>query len=410
MKILHIISQHPESTGSGFYLQNVIRQAAAAGHRNLLVAGISGGRTPSLEGITPESCRYVSFPDGDLDFAIPGMSDVMPYASSCFSDLLEKQVDAYERAFAAKISAAVQDFSPDVIHTHHLWLVTALARRIISGIPMVTSCHSTELRQFSRCAHLRERVLEPCRHIDRILALSGDQAEKIREMFGIQKGRIDIVGGGYNEELFTMRDKEPPPPVRLLYAGKLSFAKGVDWLLRTCAGLAEWGIHLHLAGSGAGEEALVCRELAEDSGDGVTLHGEINQRELAALMQRCHVFILPSFYEGLPLVLLEALASGCRIITTGLPGCRELLGEASDDLVECIDLPVMESIDRPDPRDWSLLEARLAEAIIRMVGRVRKAPTPNPVEIAGITGESRWRAVFRRIEDSYRRARGRLKN
>ena len=60
MRILHLISQHPESTGSGFYLQNVIRQAAAAGHRSYLVAGISDNQLPSLDGIDPTDCRFVS--------------------------------------------------------------------------------------------------------------------------------------------------------------------------------------------------------------------------------------------------------------------------------------------------------------------------------------------------------------
>ena len=67
------------------------------------------------------------------------------------------------------------------------------------------------------------------------------------------------------------------------------------------------------------------------------------------LLRRCHLFILPSFYEGLPLVLLEALASGCRIITTDLSGCRELLDAADPDLVEFVELPVLQEIDRPDP-------------------------------------------------------------
>ena len=46
----------------------------------------------------------------------------------------------------------------------------------------------------------------------------------------------------------------------------------------------------------------------------VTLHGQLNQPQLAVLMRRCGVCVLPSFYEGLPLVLIEAAACGCRIV------------------------------------------------------------------------------------------------
>ncbi len=89
MNILHVISQHPASTGSGIYLQNLLRQAVAAGHRNFLVAGITAGAIPVLDGIDGLSCRFVTFDGGDLEFVIPGMSDVMPYASSCFSELTD---------------------------------------------------------------------------------------------------------------------------------------------------------------------------------------------------------------------------------------------------------------------------------------------------------------------------------
>lgn len=404
MKILHLISQHPESTGSGFYLQNLIRQAAAAGHQNFLIAGMTGERIPRLPGIDPEHCCFVRFDEGELNFAVPGMSNVMPYPSSRFDALTSEQIAVYERVFAETIRDAVQEFSPDILHSHHLWLVSALARRLLPHIPMVTSCHSTDLRQFVMCPHLRQRVLPGCLKIGRVLALSQDQRDKIKKIFAIEDHRIDIVGGGYDKELFSPGKKPQPPPIHLLYAGKLSLAKGVDWLLRTFIGLEDSRLHLHLAGSGSGEEAQLCLQLAKQAGDRVTIHGRINQQELARLMGLCHIFILPSFYEGLPLVLLEALAAGCRIIATDLPGCRELLAKAGPDLVHFVNLPALPTIDRPDPKDWDILEIRLAAAISEMAERVRITPSPALAEISEITSAFSWQAVFARIVESYEKA------
>lgn len=404
LKILHLISQHPESTGSGFYLRNIIRQAAAAGHQNFLIAGISGNQSPSLAGLDGNACRFVRFGSGQLDFTIPGMSDVMPYPSTRFNDLTADQLAAYDLVFAETIVHAAGDFSPDIIHSHHLWLVSSIARRVLPDIPMVTSCHSTDLRQFRRCPHLRERVLPECRKVERVLALSHDQAEQIGRLYSIPAERIDLVGGGYDNGLFVHSHKTTPPPIHLLYAGKLSFAKGVDWLLRTFIGLCEENLHLHLAGSGSGDEARMCLELAGQAGATVTVHGGIGQQELAELMGCCHIFILPSFYEGLPLVLLEALASGCRIITTDLPGCRELLAGAGSDLVTFIRLPAMTAIDRPDPKDWHILQAQLTAAITDMAGRVRLTPSPSAEELSRITSVSSWQAVFTRILRCYEKA------
>jgi len=404
MKILHLISQHPESTGSGFYLQNIIRQASAVGHQNYLVAGISGNMLPQLDCIDSQSCHFVHFNQGLLDYPIPGMSDVMPYPSSTFGSLSPAQLAAYERVFSEVIERAVGDFSPDIIHSHHLWLVSAIARKLFPTLSMVTSCHSTDLRQFLQCPHIGDRVLPHCQKVDRVLALSGDQADKIRKLYSIPPHRIDIVGGGYDEGVFVMQSKDKPPAVQMLYAGKLSFAKGVDVLLRTVQSLGRADLHLHLAGSGTGEEGQCCLELAEKLGSLVTVHGRISQKDLARLMGSSHIFILPSFYEGLPLVLLEALASGCRIITADLPGCKEILGDAGPDLIEFIKLPAMKQIDRPAPEDLPIVEKRLRVAIKSMMVRVLVTPSPEPDDILKITYRFGWEAVFGKINQAYEKA------
>ena len=295
MKILHLISQHPESTGSGFYIQNIIRQAGSADHQNFLVAGISGSNAPKLDCIRTPSCRFVRFNHGKLNYTIPGMSDVMPYPSSVFGMLSAAQIDAYELEFAKVVNDAVNAFGPDIIHSHHLWLASAVARKQCPEIPMVTSCHSTDLRQFLQCPHLRERVLPHCRKIDRILALSRSQANQISRLYSIPSQRIDIVGGGFDEELFLLRQKKKSSQIQILYAGKLSFAKGVDVLLRAVQTMPAGTVHLHLAGLGTGEEEQYCLALAEKARPSVTVHGRISQQELARLMGLCHLFILPSF-------------------------------------------------------------------------------------------------------------------
>lgn len=403
MRILHLLSQHPESTGSGFYIQNVIRQAESSGHQNYLLAGISNNQKPSLEAIKLEASSFLSFNSGELPFKIPGMSDVMPYPSSRFKDLDNQQLQAYETQWTLAIREAIENFRPTIIHSHHLWLVSGIARKICPGLPMVTSCHSTDLRQYVQCPHLREKVQQSCSTIDMVLALSLPQAKEIEGLLSIPQNKIKIIGGGFDESLFQMRAKPHPPPIELLYAGKLSFAKGVDWLLNTMTTLDTNNFHLHLAGSGAGYEEQQCLQLAGEQRK-VTVHGRLDQIQLAGLMARCHLFILPSYFEGLPLVLLEALASGCRLITTDLPGCIELLGHSEQDLVDFIQLPPLETIDSPREKDRQRLEEQLAASIEKMAARVTAKPTPSAASIQRITSRYNWSAVFNRIENAYKKA------
>ena len=66
--------------------------------------------------------------------------------------------------------------------------------------------------------------------------------------------------------------------------------------------------------------------LAKELGEKVRVCGVLSQKSLAKVRRHSHILVLPSFYEGLPLVILEGLASGCRIVATDLPGNKEILG------------------------------------------------------------------------------------
>ncbi|MBF0378817.1 MAG: glycosyltransferase family 4 protein [Desulfamplus sp.] len=469
MKILHIISQAPDFTGSGKYIQAILKCSADNGHENFLVAGVqsSGDQSNGLqrdfflnsEIISPEKTMFVRF-NGidlkaadlkridlkvvDLDYPLPGMSDVMPYKSTIFSTLTPSQITDYEEAFARVIKKAVNEFKPDIIHSHHLWIVSALTRELFPDIPMVTTCHGTCLRQFALCEDIGRRISLSIKKINKIMALSNYQKEQIMQIHNIPSEKIYVVGGGYDEKLFSFTKKSSPPPVEILYAGKLSRSKGVVWLLRAFKKIAENHLlssslpilHLHLAGGGSGLEKDECIELANelesafksgsnsdvrgsnnDFRNSVRVHGALSHEELSALMKKAHIFILPSFFEGLPLVLMEALACGCRIITTSLPGTCEVLGscdsallESSDssissninnNMVTLVELPELETVDKPYSKDLEEIETRLCEHISSSIQNLVKNPEPNQKQIEILTQNYTWNGVFKRIERIY---------
>lgn len=401
MKILHLISQHPDQTGSGFYVQNMIKHCVANGHTSHLIAGISGDRIPEIPCLGAADCTFVPFERNTLDFTIPGMSDVMPYPSSTFSSLNEEQLDHYSLVFRNTIADVVQKFSPDVIHSHHLWFATVAARKICPNLPMVTSCHSTDLRQYLQNEHLQKR-LSGIKNIERILALSKTQQKQISQVHGVDEEQIEVVGGGYDTDRFYAGEKQSKLPLQFIYAGKLSQAKGVPMLLRAMALADDSRIHLHLVGSGAGAESTQCLDLAAQLTTRVTVHGAVSQENLAKLMKKSHVFVLPSFFEGLPLVLLEALSSGCRIICSDLPGCRELLEQGGEDIVDFIKLPEMRNVDTPAPDQINAYSKRIAESLTKMADRVMAHPQPATGQVQKITDSYSWPSVFKRVEKTYR--------
>lgn len=400
MKVLHLISQHPEQTGSGFYVQNIIKHCAAHGHKSHLIAGISGGKRAELPCLTAIECTFIPFEKDELNFTIPGMSDVMPYPSSTFSSLSELQLDNYCKVFENTIKEVVQKFSPDVIHSHHLWLATVVARKTCPDLPMVTSCHSTDIRQYLQNTHLRNRIFG-IQKIDRILALSNTQRNQIAKVHNVEYEQIDVVGGGYDTGCFNPGEKQRELPLQFVYAGKLSMAKGVPMLLQAMALLNDSRIHLHLVGSGTGEESKRCLQLAAQLAPKVTVHGAVSQENLAQLMRKAHVFVLPSFFEGLPLVLLEALSSGCRIICSDLPGCRELLKNGDSDIVDFVALPSMVNVDTPVPEQIDVFIKRIAGSLKKMAERAMINPNPSSQSAKKITASYSWRSVFSRVEKAY---------
>ena len=135
MKILHLLSQRPDSTGSGIYVQAMIREAANQGIDNYLVAGLCSSGCDENICITLDRSLFLNFHNADVSFPIPGMSDVMPYDSSRFCDLSEENLNEYETAFSILLKRAVELFKPDLIHSHHLWIASSLTRRLFHIFP-----------------------------------------------------------------------------------------------------------------------------------------------------------------------------------------------------------------------------------------------------------------------------------
>jgi glycosyltransferase involved in cell wall biosynthesis len=133
--------------------------------------------------------------------------------------------------------------------------------------------------------------------------------------------------------------------------------------------------------------------------DGVVLHGRLNQAELAALLRTARLFVLPSFYEGVPLVLVEAAACGCRLVASDLPGVREELAPMLGQTLRRVDVPRLRSVDQPDPADLPGFVAALAKAIEdSLADAARPAHDLSPL----LEDRFSWSAVFKRVEAVWR--------
>lgn len=393
-KVLHLLSQRPSLTGSGITLDALVRHAATAGWDQQVVVGVpADDPSPEVGGLEPDRILTLRFETPELPFPVPGMSDVMPYRSTRWSDMSPDQLREYRQAWTRRLRPLLEEITPDVIHVHHLWILGSMVKDLAPNTPVISHCHATGLRQMRLCPHLAVGVRTGCRRNEAFAVLHSDHAHQLQQELDVTEERIHVVGAGYREELFHRRGRPNRLSPKLLYAGKYAKAKGLPWLLDAfeLVRVDFPDLELHVIGSGAGPEAEILHRRMEAMAPAVVLHGHLNQGELAALMRQSTVCVLPSFYEGVPLVLIEALACGCRLVATDLPGVVETIApRIPRNVIEIIPRPRLDGPDTPVADDLPAFTRNLAAAL----GRSIAAPLPDEISLESFT----WNAVFDRVE------------
>jgi len=372
MKILSITAQKPHSTGSGVFLTELVRGFAKRNIRQAVVCGLMPGDAAAF----PEDVEVypVLFETAKLSFPVVGMSDEMPYPSTRYRDLNPKRIRQFDKAFVERVKQAVSELEPDIILCHHLYLLTAMVREALPEQKIFGICHGSDLRQIRKNPLERHFIRKQIGKLDGIFALHAVQREEIAEIFTYDKSRIRVTGIGYNDAVFYSSGcPVKKPPVQLIFAGKVTEKKGVMSLIR-CLNLLDCvtdQLILKLAGgSGVREEYEAIRQLADRCKYPVVFLGSLTQTELADQFNQSHIFILPSFYEGLPLVAVEAMACGLQVVMTDLPGIQGWLSTAAkSNEVIYVDPPKMNDTDVPAEETLGAFEGRLAAAVVTAMKR-----------------------------------------
>ncbi|MDB5874140.1 MAG: glycosyl transferase, group 1, partial [Ramlibacter sp.] len=195
--------------------------------------------------------------------------------------------------------------------------IVALCRAI--GVPVVLHLHAAQLH------HYYHGLPGPLQRITRwvfslpasVVVLGAAARRFVIEDLRVPAKRVEIVINGVPEPSQPRAVRAPGAPQRVLFLGNLSERKGVSDLLQALArpGFEAGPLEVVLAGGGdvAGYEAKA-RDLGLE--DTVRFAGWCGQQQVARLMAQSDVLVLPSYDEGLPLVILEALAHGVAVVCT----------------------------------------------------------------------------------------------
>ena len=124
-------------------------------------------------------------------------------------------------------------------------------------------------------------------------------------------------------------------PFTILCVGRLTPAKGQRVLVDAASRLASAGQAFRLVIVGAGPDEAQLRDAVDSYGldDRVEFTGALNQQQVLDWYARADAFVLPSFAEGIPVVLMEAMACGIPCVTTRITGIPELIRDGLDGLL-----------------------------------------------------------------------------
>lgn len=203
-----------------------------------------------------------------------------------------------------------------------------LAAARLAGGRVLLHLHAAQIKQFHAGMNGTGRRLMRWvfQSADHVVVLGEVWRDWVSVNFDVRPSRISVVYNGVPETPLLPRSVPNDGRFRLLFVGNLLERKGVTDLLRAFASptLRNRDIELTMAGGGRVE---TYRELAERLGvaERVRFMGWVSQDQARGLMVNSDALILPAYDEGLPLVILEALASGTPVICTPVGSIPEVL-------------------------------------------------------------------------------------
>ena len=239
----------------------------------------------------------------------------------------------------------------DVIHAHFIYPEGVIASRIGAelGVPVVSSEHAMWRPWLDRHASVRRQVERALPRIARITAVSEALRASIVALYG-DAVPVDVIPNVVDERIFVApRPDEPRDPHHLLFVGLIRHVKGLDVLVRALGHLVPEFPELHLSVAGGSfyrayeRDAAAVRDLVRALG--VSYHvrflGEVAPNDVATLMRRSALLVVPSRRETFSLVTAEALASGTPVVATRCGGPEEILTEETGQLTDVDDAPAL---------------------------------------------------------------------
>lgn len=371
MRVAYFINQYPKVSHSF-----IRREIQALERQGVVVERLAlrgwADRVVDPEDVEEQSKTFYVLRDGALGLIGATLGQLARSPSAFFRGLgqawrmsrASNRSLVYHMAYlteACRVLSHLRTRPADHVHAHfgtNSAEVVMLARTM-GGPPYSFTAHGPEEFDQPVELHLREKVEEAAF----VIAVSSFGRSQIyRWVAHSHWERIKVVHCGLDKSFHAGADAKPVPDVaRLVCVGRLCEQKGQLVLLEAARRLRDRGVRFELVLAGDGEMREAIDKLIElhSLQDRIRVTGWISSRQVREELEASRGLVLPSFAEGLPVVIMEALALGRPVISTTVAGIPELVREGVDGWLVA-------------PGDVDALEEAISRALAADVDRLRE--------------------------------------
>jgi len=323
MRILFLYDFPLWGSGSGIYLRNLIQELVKQNHKIGIVA-------PETRRFLDEKVKHyqVKPPQIPVFIGHPELKGAKRY-----SELSDREITDIYKAFLNTTLEAVENFKPDLIHVHHLSLISWVARYIkaLKGIKYIITTHGSCLSNLLANKKFIPLCEDAIRNTTAITTVSGNTRSRFLKVFGRGYAKnFHIIAGGIDMKMFPSQPKksainqlEKKHKIKdkkiVLFCGRLTSEKGARYLITAAKDIEG---EVFIVGEGPEKEYLKEIITRKDLKN-VHLLGYMTHEKIIDLYYRADVFVAPSVVEeALGLSILEAMAARTPVIATrkgGIP-------------------------------------------------------------------------------------------
>ena len=218
----------------------------------------------------------------------------------------------------------------DICHTHFIIPTGIISYLNKNKIPYIITSHGSDVPNYNpdrfgiqhkllnpfwkKIAKNSECITSPTVYLKNLILENYDSKD--------YDNKIEVIPNGIDPEYFNPQKKED----KILVVTRLFERKGVQYVIDAMKDIKNY--ELVICGDGPYKEQLE-QQISKLNVSNIRLLGYVNYEQLKNEYETSSIFVLPSSAENFPVVLLEAMASGCAIITSNVTGCPEVVGDTA---------------------------------------------------------------------------------